>query len=375
MDPLRAGPSIRDVLTRQDAHRSSLLWDAPLAGEGVPGVLTCRHREKGLLEGLFEGGLDPRIAAHITDAGLDGLLRVPNIDIDHSLITALVERWRPETHSFHLPVGEMTITLQDIEVIMGVPVDGLPVVGYTHMDDWGDLCASMLGHRPPRGLRGVTVFKNTGVMEGPRIKAKWLEDRFRDPLPADASEELVQQYARFYILEMLAGILFMDKSGERHSIMYLQFFNPISNGKRYSWGSAALSWLYRHLCKASEKEAKQIGGAVLLVQLWAWERFPYICPVMRHPHQALPPGPLAIRWKGAKITTEHPMHVLRAYRLSLTSLRPNQVSLSGSHTEIIWVPCPHIVRQANAYGGLSCRSYIFGWSKAITQNVFSDSLG
>nr|POE66553.1 tetraketide alpha-pyrone reductase 1 [Quercus suber] len=33
MDPPRAGPSIRDVLTRQDAHRSSLLWDASLAGE------------------------------------------------------------------------------------------------------------------------------------------------------------------------------------------------------------------------------------------------------------------------------------------------------------------------------------------------------
>ncbi|XP_023900485.1 serine/threonine-protein phosphatase 7 long form homolog [Quercus suber] len=339
MDPHRAGPgpSIQDVLTRQDVHRSSLLWDAPLAGEEVPGVLTCRHRDKGLLEGLFEGGLDPRIAAHITDAGLDGLLRVPNIDIDHSLITALVERWRPETHSFHLPLGEMTITLQDIEVIMGVPVDGLPVVGYTHMDDWSDLCSNLLGHRPPRGLGGV---KNTGVMEGPRIKAKWLEDRFRNPLPADASEELVQQYARFYILEMLAGILFMDKSGERHSVMYLQFFNPISNGKRYIWGSAALSWLYRHLCKASEKEAKQIGGAVLLVQLWAWERFPHICPVMRHPHQALPPGPLAIRWKGAKITTEHPMHVLRAYRLSLTSLRPNQ---------IVWEPYRNYLGSLPAY--------------------------
>ena len=32
------------------------------------------------------------------------------------------------------------------------------------------------------------------------------------------------------------------------------------------------------------------------------------------------------RWKGAKITTEHSMHVVRAYRVSLTSLRPNQVS-------------------------------------------------
>ena len=97
----------------------------------VPSVLTFCHREKC----LPEGGLDPWIAAYITDAGLDGLLRVPNIDIDHSLITALKERWHPETHSFHLSHGEMTITLQDMEVIMGVPVDGLPVVGFTRMDD------------------------------------------------------------------------------------------------------------------------------------------------------------------------------------------------------------------------------------------------
>ena len=36
----------------------------------MPGVLTCRHREKGLLEGGLDG-LDPRIVAYITDAGLD----------------------------------------------------------------------------------------------------------------------------------------------------------------------------------------------------------------------------------------------------------------------------------------------------------------
>ncbi|XP_075636640.1 serine/threonine-protein phosphatase 7 long form homolog [Castanea sativa] len=141
MDPHRAGPSIGTVLTRQPMHRLSLLWDAPLAGEEVPGVLTCRHRDKGLFDGL----LDPRIATYITNAGLDGLLRVPHMDLDHALITVLVERWRPETHSFHLPHGEMTITLQDIEVIMGVPVHGLPVVGFTHMDNWRDFCMDLLG--------------------------------------------------------------------------------------------------------------------------------------------------------------------------------------------------------------------------------------
>ena len=178
---------------------------------------------------------------------------------------------------------------------MGIPVDGLPVVGYTSpRTNWCELYGDWLGHRPPdRELGGN---KNTAVMEGPRVKAKWLEDRFSNPLPIDAPKELVQKYAQFYILEMLGGTLFMYKSGDWISIMYLQFFDPISNGKKYSWGSAALSWLYRHLCKPSEKTTKQISSALLLVQLWAWARFPHICPVMRHPHQALPPGPLAIEY-------------------------------------------------------------------------------
>ena len=73
----------------------------------VPSVLTCHHQ----FISVPEGGLDPRIAAYIANAGLKGLLWVPNIDFNHALITALVERWRPKTHSFHLSHGEMTIML------------------------------------------------------------------------------------------------------------------------------------------------------------------------------------------------------------------------------------------------------------------------
>lgn len=77
-----------------------------------------------------------------------------------------------ETHSFHFPHGEMTITLQDREVIMGVLIDGLAVVGFTQMQDWGDLYVELLGHRPPN--REVSAGKNIVVMERPRVKAKWL---------------------------------------------------------------------------------------------------------------------------------------------------------------------------------------------------------
>jgi hypothetical protein len=30
-------------------------------------------------------------------------------NFDAPLITAFMDRWRPETHTFHLPVGEMTL--------------------------------------------------------------------------------------------------------------------------------------------------------------------------------------------------------------------------------------------------------------------------
>ena len=126
----------------------------------------------------------------------------------------------------------MTIMIQDMEVTMGVSADGLLMVGFTRMEDWGNLYADLLGRRLPN--REVGGNKNTIVMERPRVKAKWLDERISNPLPADATEVLMQQYAWFYILEMLGGILFMDKSGEWHSIMFLQFFNPISNGTNYS---------------------------------------------------------------------------------------------------------------------------------------------
>ena len=79
----------------------------------------------------------------------------------------LVERWRPETHLFHLPHGEMIITLQDMEVIMGVPVDGLLVVGYTHMNDWGNLCVELLGHWS--SSKDIGASENAVVLCGARL--------------------------------------------------------------------------------------------------------------------------------------------------------------------------------------------------------------
>ncbi|MBA0678012.1 hypothetical protein Goari_019379 [Gossypium aridum] len=38
-----------------------------------------------------------------------------------------MERWRPEMHTFHLPCDKCTITLEDMELQLGLPLDG-PIV-------------------------------------------------------------------------------------------------------------------------------------------------------------------------------------------------------------------------------------------------------
>ena len=51
---------------------------------------------------------------------------------------ALVDEWRPETHTFHMPCGEMAPTLQDVSMILGLPLTGDPVGPWVITDDWID---------------------------------------------------------------------------------------------------------------------------------------------------------------------------------------------------------------------------------------------
>ena len=43
---------------------------------------------------------------------------------DSALITAFVERWQPDTNTFHMPWGKMTIMLHDVQRILGVSIEG-----------------------------------------------------------------------------------------------------------------------------------------------------------------------------------------------------------------------------------------------------------
>ncbi|KAK9984195.1 hypothetical protein SO802_033720 [Lithocarpus litseifolius] len=188
----------------------------------VLGIVKVRNRKFV----LPQGGLDSRIMQYIDGVGLTWLFKVPNMEIDHVLITALNEWWGLETHTFHLSHGEMGITLQDIEVIVGIPVDGFPVTRKTNLKS-NEVCRDLLGHEPPP----VIPNSNKSTLAGAKIRYKWLDAQFATPPVADSGDEVVQQHAHYHLLIWMGALLFMDKSADRVSLLPLQLLNPISNAR------------------------------------------------------------------------------------------------------------------------------------------------
>ena len=160
--------------------------------------------------------------------GLEGFFRAPFRVIDHCLISDLVEQWRLETYTFHFPHGEMSITLQDVEVILGLPIDGEVLVGPTIVVDgnWRQLCAELLGFEVSENDNKILV--------GQRIHISRLVDRIVVPLPHDATEIQMHQYAWCYILALLRDKIFMGKSGDRVHLMFLEFLRNLCDPPQYS---------------------------------------------------------------------------------------------------------------------------------------------
>jgi hypothetical protein len=56
--------------------------------------------------------------------------------IDGSLLSCLVDRWRPETHTFHFRWGEMAPTLEDVSFLLGLPLAGSAIGPLESSSTW-----------------------------------------------------------------------------------------------------------------------------------------------------------------------------------------------------------------------------------------------
>ncbi|KAL8503710.1 hypothetical protein ACS0TY_022434 [Phlomoides rotata] len=219
--------------------------------------------------------LHPRVLDLLYDMEFYHVARCRAMVMDCHLITALVKRWRPETHTFHFPIGEATVTLQDVAIIWGLHIDGHPLSIDEHhftADEWSWYCFEFLGFTPLD-----TDYKSKTQIRLSAISSHLLETEIVD----DTDQEIVDQYARGCVLLMLGSYMMSDSSRSHVSLLYLQAIENIAHAETYSWGSAVLAYLYRELCNAADSKKTSIGGAVSLLQVWARSRIPVIQPTNR----------------------------------------------------------------------------------------------
>jgi hypothetical protein len=105
------------------------------------------------------------------------------------LLTTFVDRWHPETHTFHLPSGEMSVLMQDIGYMLGLRLDGLAVTGTVEPLNWKDMVEQFTSHRPPDPKEGKKEKNTSGV------SSAWLRQHF-NMCPPHAPDDVVERYAR-----------------------------------------------------------------------------------------------------------------------------------------------------------------------------------
>ncbi|KAL5130619.1 Serine/threonine-protein phosphatase 7 long form [Glycine soja] len=190
---IKFGPIDEDVLWLQPKHVSEHVWN------GEPDRKLHIRRTVPIYQGQEE--IPEEIIPLLRQSGFYWIMKMGYLKINSSLITALIERWRPETHTFHLRCREATITLQDV-----FHIEGAPLIDQTNLD-WAELCEKLLGVRPQEC-----------ELQGSVVKLSWLAHHFSEINIHDGNIEQLQRFTRAWILRFIGGVLFVDKSSSKVSL-------------------------------------------------------------------------------------------------------------------------------------------------------------
>ncbi|XP_006598412.1 protein MAIN-LIKE 2-like [Glycine soja] len=160
------GPRYPFVLIGFADHVAHSIW----SGQELPDLKLVSHGRKVDKFGRPAAEIEGMIAA----TGLDPLIRCSVITTDPGLIFAFVERWHRETSSFHLPVGELMITLDDVSSLLHIPItSALHSFESLVTSDVVALLTELLKVNPDEAIA------ETRQAGGPHVRLSWLRDMYQ----------------------------------------------------------------------------------------------------------------------------------------------------------------------------------------------------
>ena len=169
----------------------------------------------------------PEIEGLVASNGLSSLITCSLDTGDRGLMSAFVEHWHKETSSFHLPVGEVTITLDNVTLLLHLPVVGaFHSFELLHVNDVVDMLVELLKVSTAE-VRAEMIW-----CHGSYARLSWLRDLYQ--MKIEAYEWIVAMWA--YLLHLLGCTLFANKSVILVHVVFLDALCYLTQSRGYAWG-------------------------------------------------------------------------------------------------------------------------------------------
>ncbi|KAH1198624.1 Protein MAIN-LIKE 1 [Glycine max] len=192
----------------------------------------------------------PEIEGLVTANGLSPLIASSLDSSDQGLMFA----FHKETGSFHLPIGEVTITLNDVASLLHLLIVGaFHSFEQLHVDDTIDMLVELL------------------EVSAAEARAEMIQYHGSYQTKIEACHWIVAPQA--FLLHLLGCTLFANKSATHVHVVFLDALRDLTQSGTYAWGVGALVHMYDNLNEASKSTGRQLAGYITLLQCWIYEPF------------------------------------------------------------------------------------------------------
>lgn len=195
----------------------------------------------------------------IKKVGFGNLLEMPVQTLNKNLLVELMERWNCDKHAFMLLPGEITITLMDVALILGLRVTGDSVV-LKEDEPFSDLEKEY----------GATISNR-------KITVSSIEDKLES-----IGEIANDNFVRAFLLFTFGTLLFPNSNGKVDS-RYLSLLKDLDNVQQLNWGVAVLEDIIMWLSKKKEMNVQYVGSCLIFLQVSFFNSLiflislPYVC--------------------------------------------------------------------------------------------------